>query len=148
MKRLNREVMFDSHVNTSAPLFETFRYARLPPRSVMARPARGRPRESAWLKSCFVLLNQGSMRWVDGWTTFGAISRWDSPTRVREPLKLEILPDERTDRKITAFVMCASTGIPAFWYATINGELLPPSPPSRFGSCGETVIDIASAPRI
>jgi hypothetical protein len=52
LKRSNSVVRCDSQVNTSEPLFETFRYARLPPRRVMARPVSGRPRESAWLKIC------------------------------------------------------------------------------------------------
>lgn len=80
--------------------------------------------------------------------TFGAICSWDRPTKTREPLKLDILPDERTERNMTAFVICARTGIPAVWYATTKGELLSPSAPNRFGSCGETVMDIASDPSI
>jgi hypothetical protein len=59
-----------------------------------------------------------------------------------------MLPVEMIEIKITAFIICASTGIPAFWYATTNGEFEPPFPPKRFGSCGETVIVIASEPRI
>jgi hypothetical protein len=94
-----------------------------------------------------LLFSIGLTLWLGMSLTFGARPRWDNPISKREPPNPEMEPVETTEMKMTAFIIWAKTGIPAFVYAMTKGDALVPEAPNRLGSSGETVMVTTSAPR-
>ena len=64
----------------------------------------------------------------------------ERPNNVLEPANPEIVPVERTEMKMTAFMMCARGITPAWRYMMTNGLALVPLPPKMSSFSGLTLM--------